>query len=68
MIGFGDLLQRGLERFDQLRGQTAHESDGVDVCVQTTVLRTRTTHRGIKRGEQGVLHQLGGTGQAVRQR
>ena len=64
----GDFLQRGFERFDELRWQAAHETDGVDIRVQSPVLGFRTAYGGIQSGEQRVLHQFRGTGQPVGQR
>ena len=61
------LLQRGFERLDQLGRQVSHEADGIDVGVQSPVLGPGSTHRSVERGEQGVLDQLRGTGETIRQ-
>lgn len=47
-VGVGDFLQRGFERFDELRWQAAHETDGVHIRVQSPVLGFRTAYGGIK--------------------
>ena len=39
----GDLLQRGFERLNQLRGQATHETDGVHIRVQSPILASRGT-------------------------
>ena len=45
----------------------SHEADGVDVGIQSPVLGPGSTHRSVERGEQGVLDQLRGTGETIRQ-
>ena len=67
-IGFSDLLQCGFERFNQLRGQTAYESDSIDVRISASIFGPRPAHRGVQGGEQRVFHQFRGTGQPIRQR
>ena len=67
-VGFGHLLQRRFERFDQLRGQSAYKTDRVHIRVKPPVTGLGASHCGVKRGEQRVLHQLARSRQAVRQR
>ena len=67
-IGFGNLLQRGLERFNQLRRQATHEPDSIDVRILTSIFGARPAHCGVQCGEQRILHQFRGTGQPIRQR
>ena len=50
-IGFGNLLQRGFERFNQLRRQSTHEPDGIDVRILTSIFGTRPAHCGVQCGE-----------------
>ena len=67
-VRFANLLERRLERLDELRGQPAHKPDRVHIGVEPAVLRARTSHGGVERGEQRVLHELIRTGEPVRQR
>ena len=47
-IRVGDLLQRGFERLNQLRGQATHETDGVHIRVQSPILGLRAAHGGVQ--------------------
>lgn len=62
-----DLLERGAERLDELRGKGPHEAHGVRQGVADAVRGLRLAHRGVQGGEQGVLHEHTGVRESVQQ-
>src|SRR5680860_1596490 len=67
-VGVQRLLERALERLDQLRGQLLHETDRVRHHGASAVGQLQPTSGGVERREQLVGDQGARTGQAVQQR
>ena len=66
-VGVDDLLERRSERLDQLVRQVAHEADGVGERVLAAAGRPRPADGRVERGEQRVLDEDAGVGDAVEQ-
>ena len=67
-VGVGGHLERGLERLDQLVGQLADEADGVGEQHRLAAGQLEPAGGGVERGEEPVLDQHAGVGEAVQQR
>ena len=67
-VGVGHDLERGLERLDQLVGQLAHEADGVGEQHRLAAGQVEAAGGGVEGGEEPVLDQHAGVGEAVEQR
>ncbi len=66
-VGVADLLHGGAERLDEVVRQVPDETDGVGEGVDPAAGRLRPAHGRVQGGEQGVLHQDTGAGEAVEQ-
>ena len=67
-VGVDDLLERGPERLDQLVRQALHEPDGVGDEHDLAAGQPQPAGGGVERGEQAVLDEHVGVGEAVEQR
>ena len=64
-VGLGDHLEGGLERLHQLVGQLADEADRVGHEHGLAAGQVEPAGGGVERGEEAVLHQHAGVGEAV---
>ena len=66
-VGVGQLLERGLEGLDEMRGQLADEADRVGEQDLRRLVDLETARRGVERVEQAVVRRDVRAGKAVEQ-
>ena len=66
-IGHDRLLERGVERLDELVGKLPNEADGVGEQERSAVGEVDLACRRVERGEEGVLHEDVRPGEATQE-